>query len=157
VSSERAFTSLPATQERGGEDGEDREGVLGEGVINCRWAGPMMLVRGFLSPARGVMNDFFDNSTVQSRKGSARVVHPHTTCGAGTATVTTWCKTLVTIPGLEMKEGTLYPLWAVPVRVAGRLSTRLENRRRGPARNIIRWTKDGRKNNGSHECLSEKH
>jgi PadR family transcriptional regulator PadR len=67
------------------------------------------------------VNDFFDNWTVQVRKG-----------------------VLVTVPGLGVTEGTLYPLLS-RLRVAGLVSARLEESTQGPARKYYSLTKDGRK------------
>ena len=53
-------------------------------------------------------------------------------------------KTLVTVPGLGVTEGTLYPLLS-RLRVAGLVSARLEESTQGPARKYYSLTKDGRK------------
>jgi len=89
------------------------------------------------------MNDFFDNWTVQVRKGVLELCILNALAEQeryGYDLV----KTLVTVPGLGVTEGTLYPLLS-RLRVAGLLSTRLEESTQGPARKYYSLTKDGRK------------
>ena len=89
------------------------------------------------------MNDFFDNWTVQVRKGVLELCILNALADQeryGYDLV----KTLVTVPGLGVTEGTLYPLLS-RLRVAGMLSTRLEESTQGPARKYYSLTKDGRK------------
>ena len=89
------------------------------------------------------MNDFFDNWTVQVRKGVLELCILNALADQeryGYDLV----KTLVTVPGLGVTEGTLYPLLS-RLRVAGLLSTRLEESTQGPARKYYSLTKDGRK------------
>ena len=89
------------------------------------------------------MNDFFDNWTVQVRKGVLELCILNALAEQeryGYDLV----KTLVTVPGLGVTEGTLYPLLS-RLRVAGLLGTRLEESTQGPARKYYSLTKDGRK------------
>ena len=89
------------------------------------------------------MNDFFDNWTVQVRKGVLELCILNALAEEeryGYDLV----KTLVTVPGLGVTEGTLYPLLS-RLRVAGLVSTRVEESTQGPARKYYSLTKDGRK------------
>ena len=89
------------------------------------------------------MNDFFDNWTVQVRKGLLELCILNALAGQeryGYELV----KTLVAIPGLGMTEGTLYPLLS-RLRVQGLVSTRLEESSEGPARKYYALTGEGRK------------
>jgi len=89
------------------------------------------------------MNDFFDNWTVQVRKGVLELCILNALAEEeryGYDLV----KTLVTVPGLGVTEGTLYPLLS-RLRVAGLVSARLEQSTQGPARKYYSLTKDGRK------------
>ena len=89
------------------------------------------------------MNDFFDNWTVQVRKGVLELCILNALAEEeryGYDLV----KTLVTVPGLGVTEGTLYPLLS-RLRVAGLVSARLEESTQGPARKYYSLTKDGRK------------
>ena len=91
----------------------------------------------------GLMNDFFDNWTVQVRKGVLELCILNALAEQeryGYDLV----KTLVTVPGLGVTEGTLYPLLS-RLRVAGLVSARLEESTQGPARKYYSLTKDGRK------------
>ena len=89
------------------------------------------------------MDEFFDNWTVQVRKGLLELCILNALAEQeryGYDLV----KTLVTVPGLGVTEGTLYPLLS-RLRVAGLVSTRLEESTQGPARKYYSLTKDGRK------------
>ena len=89
------------------------------------------------------MNDFFDNWTVQVRKGVLELCILNALAGKeryGYELV----KTLVAIPGLGVTEGTLYPLLS-RLRVQGYISARLEESSEGPARKYYALTPDGRK------------
>ena len=89
------------------------------------------------------MNDFFDNWTVQVRKGLLELCILNALSGKeryGYELV----KTLVEIPGLGVTEGTLYPLLS-RLRVQGLITARLEESSEGPARKYYALTKDGRK------------
>ena len=89
------------------------------------------------------MNDFFDNWTVQVRKGVLELCILNALAEQeryGYDLV----KTLVAVPGLGVTEGTLYPLLS-RLRVAGLVSARLEESTQGPARKYYSLTKDGRK------------
>ena len=89
------------------------------------------------------MNDFFDNWTVQARKGVLELCILNALAEKeryGYELV----RSLVDIPGLGMTEGTLYPLLS-RLRMQGLVSTRLEESSEGPARKYYSLTKDGRK------------
>jgi PadR family transcriptional regulator, regulatory protein PadR len=87
------------------------------------------------------MSDFFDNWTVQVRKGLLELCILNALAGQeryGYELV----KTLVAIPGLGVTEGTLYPLLS-RLRVQGLVSARLEESSEGPARKYYALTKEG--------------
>ncbi len=89
------------------------------------------------------MNDYFDNWTVQVRKGLLDVCILRALAGKeryGYELV----KALVDVPGLGLTEGTLYPLLS-RLRVQGLVTTRLEESSEGPARKYYTLTADGRK------------
>ncbi len=89
------------------------------------------------------MTDFFDNWTVQVRKGLLEVCILNALVEKeryGYDLV----KTLVSIPGLGVTEGTLYPLLS-RLRVQGLITARLEESSAGPARKYYSLTKEGRK------------
>jgi PadR family transcriptional regulator, regulatory protein PadR len=89
------------------------------------------------------MIDFFDNWTVQVRKGLLELCILNALAEReryGYDLV----KTLVSIPGLEVTEGTVYPLMS-RLRVQGLVTTRLEESTEGPARKYYTLTKEGRK------------
>ena len=88
------------------------------------------------------MNDYFDNWTVQARKGLLdlcvlRALADRERYGYELV------KHLVDLPGLGVTEGTLYPLLS-RLRLQGLVSTRLEESSEGPARKYYALTKDGR-------------
>src|SRR6185436_6125983 len=89
------------------------------------------------------MSDFFDNWIVQVRKGVLelcilRALEKDERYGYELV------KTLAAVPGLSLSEGTLYPLLS-RLRVAGLVSTRLEESAEGPARKYYSLTRDGRR------------
>ena len=89
------------------------------------------------------MSDFFDNWVVQVRKGVLemcilRALEKEERYGYELV------KTLASVPGLGLSEGTLYPLLS-RLRVAGIISSRLEESAEGPARKYYALTRDGRK------------
>jgi PadR family transcriptional regulator PadR len=89
------------------------------------------------------MMDFFDNWTVQVRKGLLELCILNALAEQeryGYDLV----KTLVQIPGLGVTEGTLYPLLS-RLRVQGLVSARLEESPEGPARKYYSLTREGRK------------
>jgi PadR family transcriptional regulator PadR len=89
------------------------------------------------------MSDFFDNWTVQVRKGLLELCVLDALAGReryGYELV----KTLVEIPGLGVTEGTLYPLLS-RLRLQGLVTARLEESSEGPARKYYSLTRDGRK------------
>ena len=89
------------------------------------------------------MSDFFDNWTVQVRKGLLDLCILNALAEKeryGYDLV----KTLLSIPGLGVTEGTLYPLLS-RLRVQGLIAARLEESSEGPARKYYALTKEGRK------------
>ena len=89
------------------------------------------------------MNDFFDNWTVQVRKGLLEACVLNALAEKeryGYELV----KTLVAIPGLGVTEGTLYPLLS-RLRVQGLVAARLEESPEGPARKYYALTREGRR------------
>ena len=89
------------------------------------------------------MSDYFDNWTVQARKGLLDMCILRALTGKeryGYELV----KTLVDVPGLGLTEGTLYPLLS-RLRVQGLVNTRLEESSEGPARKYYTLTAEGRK------------
>ena len=88
------------------------------------------------------MNEFFENWTVQARKGLLELCTLNALAEEeryGYDLV----KTLVELPGAGMTEGTIYPLLS-RLRVAGLISARLEESSSGPARKYYVLTKEGR-------------
>jgi PadR family transcriptional regulator PadR len=88
------------------------------------------------------MDDFFDNWTVQVRKGLLELCILNALAEReryGYELV----KTLVSIPGLGVTEGTLYPLLS-RLRVQGLISARLEQSTEGPARKYYALSPAGR-------------
>lgn len=89
------------------------------------------------------MPDFFDNWTVQVRKGLLELCILSALAEReryGYELV----KTLVDVPGLGVTEGTLYPILS-RLRVQGVVSARLEESSEGPARKYYTLTEEGRK------------
>jgi PadR family transcriptional regulator PadR len=89
------------------------------------------------------VDDFFDNWTVQVRKGLIELsilnaLSEDERYGYDLV------KSLVAIPGLGVTEGTIYPLLS-RLRVAGFITSRLEESSSGPARKYYSITKEGRK------------
>ncbi len=89
------------------------------------------------------MTDFFDNWTVQVRKGLLELCVLNALADKeryGYDLV----KSLMDISGLGVTEGTLYPLLS-RLRVQGLVAARLEESSSGPARKYYSLTRDGRK------------
>ena len=89
------------------------------------------------------MNDFFDNWTVQVRKGLLELCVLNALSEQeryGYELV----RLLVSIPGLGVTEGTLYPLLS-RLRLQGLVSTRLVESTEGPARKYYTLTRNGRR------------
>lgn len=87
------------------------------------------------------MGDFFDNWTVQVRKGLIELCVLNALAEReryGYELV----KTLVEIPGLGITEGTLYPLLS-RLRLQGLVRTRLEESPEGPARKYYALSPEG--------------
>ncbi len=88
------------------------------------------------------MGDFFDNWTVQVRKGLIELCVLNALAEReryGYELV----KTLVDIPGLGITEGTLYPLLS-RLRLQGLVETRLVESPEGPARKYYTLSEEGR-------------
>lgn len=88
------------------------------------------------------MNDYFDNWTVQVRKGLLDLCVLSALAEKeryGYELV----KTLVDLPGLGVTEGTLYPLLS-RLRVQGLVTARLEESPEGPARKYYALSSAGR-------------
>lgn len=97
------------------------------------------------------MDDFFDNWTVQVRKGVLELCILTAMSGEeryGYALV----KTLVSVPGLQVAEGSIYPLLS-RLKQNGFVETRLEESPDGPARKYYKLTASGR----SHLILMRKY
>ena len=88
------------------------------------------------------MADFFDNWTVQVRKGLLELCILNA-LGNEERYGYERVKTLVAIPGLGVTEGTIYPLLS-RLRVAGLIRARLEESASGPARKYYALTDEGR-------------
>ena len=89
------------------------------------------------------MDEFFENWTVQVRKGLLELCVLNTLAERecyGYEIV----KTMVSIPGLGVTEGTLYPLLS-RLRLQGLLKTRLVESSEGPARKYYALTPQGKK------------
>ena len=87
------------------------------------------------------MSDFFDNWVVQVRKGVLELCILRTLAMReryGYELV----KELSQVPGMGRTEGTLYPLMS-RLRLAGLVSTRLEESTSGPARKYYSLTPEG--------------
>lgn len=89
------------------------------------------------------MEDFFDNWTVQVKKGVLELCILNA-LAAEDCYGYDLVKTLVETHGLGVTEGTVYPLLS-RLRVAGLVASRLEESSSGPARKYYSLTKDGRK------------
>lgn len=89
------------------------------------------------------MDDFFDNWTVQVKKGVLELCILNA-LAADERYGYDLVKSLVEVPGLGITEGTVYPLLS-RLRVAGLITSRLEESSAGPARKYYSLTKEGRK------------
>lgn len=89
------------------------------------------------------MGDFFDNWTVQVRKGVLELCILRALSG-GERYGYELVKALASVPGLGLTEGTLYPLLS-RLRTAGLVTTRLEESPEGPARKYYTLTAEGTK------------
>lgn len=88
------------------------------------------------------MAGFYDNWTVQVRKGVLELCILNSLAKEeryGYELV----KALVAVPGLEVAEGTIYPLLS-RLKLQGLLTTRLQESPEGPARKYYALTGDGR-------------
>lgn len=88
------------------------------------------------------MDDFFDNWTVQVRKGVLELCIL-TALADQERYGYDLVKSLVAIPGLGVTEGTLYPLLS-RLKTAGLMTSRLEESSSGPARKYYALTAEGR-------------
>lgn len=87
------------------------------------------------------MSNFFDNWTVQFRKGLLELCILNALAEKeyyGYELV----KAMVDVPGLGVTEGTMYPLLS-RLRVQGLVKTRLKESSEGPARKYYTLTKEG--------------
>jgi PadR family transcriptional regulator PadR len=87
------------------------------------------------------MDDFFDNWTVQVRKGVLEYCIL-TALGGGEQYGYALVKRLCSTPGLFVAEGSIYPLLS-RMRAAGFVVTRLEESSGGPARKYYRLSQAG--------------
>ncbi len=88
------------------------------------------------------MDDFFDNWTVQVRKGVLELCIL-TAMDAEERYGYALVKELVAVPGLQVAEGSIYPLLS-RLKQQGFVETRLEESPDGPARKYYRLTSRGR-------------
>ena len=88
------------------------------------------------------MDDTFDNWTVQLRKGLLELC-VLTAIGAGECYGYHLVRTLVATPGLDVSEGSLYPLLS-RMRKQGLVATRLEESPDGPVRKYYTLSAAGR-------------
>jgi len=86
--------------------------------------------------------DYFDNWTVQTRKGLLELCILNA-LEAGERYGYDLVKNLMTVPGLGVTEGTIYPLLS-RLRLQGLVATRLEESPEGPARKYYTLTEHGR-------------
>jgi PadR family transcriptional regulator PadR len=89
------------------------------------------------------VNDIYENWTVQMRKGLLEMCIL-TVLTDGERYGYELVKALVSIPGLGLTEGTLYPLLS-RLRVQGLVKTRIEESTEGPARKYYSLSPEGRK------------
>ena len=89
------------------------------------------------------MDEFFDNWTVQVKKGVLELCILNA-LAADDCYGYDLVKTLVETHGLGVAEGTIYPLLS-RLRVANLIASRLEESSAGPARKYYSLTKEGRK------------
>lgn len=99
------------------------------------------------------MGDFFDNWTVQVRKGVLELCILRALEG-GERYGYELVKALASVPGLGLTEGTLYPLLS-RLRSAGMVTTRLEESPEGPARKYYTLTAEGLKTLGEMNAFLE--
>lgn len=97
-----------------------------------------------VEPQNGrAMDEFFENWTVQVRKGLLELCVLNT-LGDRECYGYELVKTMISIPGLGVTEGTLYPLLS-RLRLQGLVKTRLVESTEGPARKYYALTPEGRK------------
>mgnify|MGYP003574929229 CR=1 FL=1 len=89
------------------------------------------------------MEEFFENWTVQVRKGLLELCVLNTLSGRECYAYEL-VKQMVSIPGLGVTEGTLYPLLS-RLRLSGLVKTRMVESNEGPARKYYSLTPEGRK------------
>ena len=93
------------------------------------------------------MDDFFDNWTVQVRKGVLELCIL-TALGSGEQYGYALVKRLSSTPGLFVAEGSIYPLLS-RMKAAGFVETRLEESKEGPARKYYLLTAAGQRQLGA--------
>ncbi len=89
------------------------------------------------------MSDLFDNWTTQARKGILELT-VLTALADKDRYAYELVKSIAKIPGLNISEGTIYPLLS-RLRVQGLVQTRLVESTEGPARKYYSLTEEGRK------------
>lgn len=88
------------------------------------------------------LQDYFENWTVQVRKGVLELCILNA-LERGECYGYDLVKLLMDVPGLDLREGTVYPLLS-RLRLNGLVSTRLEESPEGPARKYYTLTDAGR-------------
>ncbi len=88
------------------------------------------------------LHDYFENWTVQVRKGVLELCILNA-LERGECYGYDLVKLLADVPGLDVSEGTIYPLLS-RLRLHGLVSTRLEESPEGPARKYYALTRAGR-------------
>ena len=89
------------------------------------------------------MDDFFDNWTVQVRKGVLELLIL-TSLRSGERYGYELVKSLVAVPGLNVAEGSIYPLLS-RLKKQGFVKTKLVESESGPARKYYSLTANGKK------------
>ncbi len=89
------------------------------------------------------MDEAFDNWTVQLRKGVLELCVLSAIAREGECYGYELVRSLVNTPGLEVSEGSIYPLLS-RMRKQGLVTTRLEESESGPARKYYQLTASGR-------------
>ncbi len=92
------------------------------------------------------MATFYDNWTIQVRKGILELCILNA-LEEGECYGYALVKQLVAIPGLQVAEGTMYPLLS-RLKLQGLVATRLEESPGGPARKYYKLTRTGNKERG---------
>ena len=88
------------------------------------------------------MANEIDNWTIQARKGILELA-VLTSLAEKERYAYELIRSLTTLPGLDVSEGTIYPLLS-RLRIQGLVNTRLVESQEGPARKYYSLTKEGR-------------